>query len=98
MSFKYLKVPEGVALPSIPSDSPGLRYEKPELGSNYWVADDFFKHEEAMAIRSSCLEKEVWKYGKPYTKELWPGMRTPNALNHKQLKKINFGLPILIKW
>ncbi len=50
-----------------------------------------------MAIRSSCLKKEVWKYGKPYTKELWPGMRTPNALNHKQLKKIEKYVKSVIK-
>ncbi|MBH0043421.1 DUF6445 family protein [Pseudoalteromonas sp. SWXJZ10B] len=97
MSFKHQKVPKSVVLPSVPSNAPGLRYEKPELGSNYWVVDEFFKHEEAMAIRSSCLKKEVWKYGKPYTKELWPGMRTPNALNSKQLKKIEKYVKSVIK-
>lgn len=88
MSFKHSKIPEDIALPSVPLNAPSLRYEKPKLGNNYWVIDNFFDHQEAMEIRASCLNRKTWKYGKPYTKELWPGMRTPNALTDSQLKKV----------
>ncbi|ATG79081.1 DUF6445 family protein [Pseudoalteromonas sp. 20-92] len=97
MSFKHLKVPLDVVLPSVPSDAPGLRYEKPSIGNNYWVVDDFFDSEEAMSIRSSCLNSEVWKFGKPYTKELWPGMRTPDALSDLQLNKVEEYVKSVIK-
>lgn len=92
-----MKVSEANKAINIPLNAPKLRYEKPELGTNYWIADNFFDIEEAMSIRSSCLKKSVWKYGKPYTKELWPGMRSANALNDAQLKKVEQYVKSVIK-
>jgi len=88
MAFKHTKVPEGINLPVVPTGVPSLRYEKPERNKHYWIADNFFEHDEAMAIRQHCLSKTEWKYGKPYTKELWPGMRSHDALNPQQLAMV----------
>lgn len=97
MSFKHSKVPEGVNLPAVPVGVPSLRYEKPELNKHYWIADEFFNNKEAMDIRQTCLSKTEWKYGKPYTKELWPGMRSHDALNAAQLKKVEDYVKSIIK-
>jgi hypothetical protein len=81
-------VPPGLESLSIPPNSPAINYEKPELGVNYWVEDDFFKQDEAIVIANRCFNKSKWKLGKPYTSELWPGMRSHNALNKKELLKV----------
>lgn len=69
----------------IPFNSPTLSYEKPELNVNYWVVDDFFQHKKAIDIANRCFNKQKWKLGKPYTAELWPGMRSKNALKKQEL-------------
>ncbi len=84
----YDKYNENMTLPEIPYNSPTLPYEKPELGVNYWIQDDFFSHDKAIALANKCYNKKKWKLGSPYTKELWPGMRSKNALNKHDLKLI----------
>lgn len=71
-----------------PKDDRTLPYEKPELGVNYWVEDDFFAKKDALAIANRCFAKKKWKLGKPYTNELWPGMRSAGALRPKELAKV----------
>ena len=75
-------------LPSVPKGVPSLPYEQLEEGKNYWIADDFFNHDIAIEIRERCLKKDQWKLGKPYTKELWPGRRSENALNKQELLQV----------
>lgn len=75
-------------LPDIPFGSPKLPYEKPELGVNYWVIDNFFPQVQAIDIANRCLNKKKWIMGAPYTKELWPGMRTKKALKSNELEAI----------
>jgi hypothetical protein len=70
---------------TIPFNSPTLPYEKPELGVNHWIADNFFDHKLAVTIANRCFNKEKWKLGAPYTKELWPGMRSSKALKKQEL-------------
>ena len=75
-------------LPNIPLNSPTLPYEKPEENVNYWVADNFFTEKQATDIANRCFNKAKWKLGKPYTSELWPGMRSKNALKKKELELV----------
>ncbi|WP_199609060.1 DUF6445 family protein [Flocculibacter collagenilyticus] len=75
-------------LPSVPYNAPTLTYEKPELGINYWICDDFFPQKTAIEIANRCFNKSKWKLGKPYTNELWPGMRSKNALKKKELAQV----------
>jgi hypothetical protein len=82
------KFNDKVTLPEVPFDSPTLTYEKPELGVNYWVVDDFFDHSKAVEISNRCFNKSKWILGKPYTQELWPGMRTKKALKNIELSKV----------
>lgn len=70
---------------NVPFNVPTLPYEKPEQDVNYWVVDDFFPHKMAVDIANRCFNKKKWKLGKPYTAELWPGMRSKNALKQKEL-------------
>lgn len=79
---------ENMELPEVPYNVPTLQYEKPELGKNYWVVDDFFPQKKALEIANRCFNKAKWKLGSPYTKELWPGMRSKNALNKHDLAKV----------
>lgn len=65
-----------------------LPYEKPVLGENYWVIDDFFAKKTAIDIANRCYLKKKWKLGKPYTNELWPGMRAKGALKKQALSKV----------
>ena len=81
-------VPKHLESLSIPPNVPSLTYEKPEIGVNYWIEDDFFTQEEAIVLANRCFNKSKWKLGKPYTSELWPGMRSHNALNKKELLKV----------
>lgn len=71
-----------------PTNDRTLPYEKPELGVNYWVEDDFFAKKDALAIANRCFGMKKWKLGKPYTNELWPGMRSAGALRPKELAKV----------
>lgn len=73
---------------SVPDGERTLPYEKPELGKNFWVHDDFFTKKEALDIANRCYKKKKWKLGKPYTNELWPGMRAEGALRLKELSKV----------
>ena len=73
---------------TIPDNAPTLPYEKPVMGKNYWIEDDFFTKKDALSIANRCYNKKKWKLGKPYTNELWPGMRSDNALRPKELAKI----------
>ncbi len=77
-----------LALPEVPLNSPALPYEKPEENVNYWVADNFFTDKQATDIANRCYTKTKWKLGKPYSKELWPGMRSKNALKKKELEQV----------
>lgn len=82
------KFNDQMVLPDIPFGSPTLAYEKPELGVNYWVVDNFFPHAKAIEIANRCFNKKKWILGKPYTKELWPGMRTKKALKKNELEEV----------
>jgi len=84
----HAKIPSDIVLPEIPHNSPSLPYEKPELGQNYWIKDNFFPDEIAKDIANRCFNKKKWKLGKPYTNELWPGMRSKNALSTKELIQV----------
>lgn len=84
----YEKYDESIVQPSIPYNSPTLPYEKPELGVNYWLQDDFFPHKKALELANRCYNKKKWKLGSPYTAELWPGMRSKNALGKSDLQLI----------
>ena len=65
-----------------------LPYEKLSEGQNYWIADEFFYHKDALKLANRCFGLKKWKYGKPYTNELWPGARSANALRPKELLKV----------
>jgi hypothetical protein len=84
----HARIPADAVLPEIPQNSPGLPYEEPKLGENFWIKDDFFPSDTAKDIANRCYNKKKWKLGKPYTDELWPGMRSKNALNAKELLKV----------
>ncbi len=77
-----------VASLEIPFGEPSLEYEKPELGVNYWVVDDFFPEKKAREIANRCYNKKKWTLGKPYTDELWPGMRSKKALKNQELAMV----------
>lgn len=82
------KYPHDLILPEVPFNSPTLPYEKPEENVNYWIADNFFTDKQATDIANRCYTKAKWKLGKPYTNELWPGMRSKNALKKKELELV----------
>ncbi|MCW8831737.1 MAG: DUF6445 family protein [Colwellia sp.] len=82
------KYTDQMILPDVPFGSPTLPYEKPELGVNYWVEDNFFSQAEAVKIANRCFNKSKWILGSPYTNELWPGMRTRKALKKSELEKV----------
>ena len=84
----YDKYDENMAAAEIPYNSPTLPYEKPELGVNYWIQDDFFPTKKAIDLANKCYNKKKWKLGSPYTKELWPGMRSKNALSKSDLQLV----------
>lgn len=81
----YEKYDESMDLPEIPYNSTTLPYEKPRLGINYWIQDDFFPQKKAIELANRCYNKKKWKLGAPYTQELWPGMRSKNALSKNDL-------------
>jgi hypothetical protein len=66
-----------------PPKAPTLPYRKPQLGRDYWVADDFLPHAEEISAR--CLAKTDWELGYPRKQEYWPGMRAANALRPDEL-------------
>jgi hypothetical protein len=84
----YEKYNEKMILPEIPFGSTTLNYEKPELGINYWIVDDFFPSAKAVEIANRCFNKKKWIMGKPYTNELWPGMRSKKALKNNELEEV----------
>ncbi len=84
----YAKLPTDTVLPEVPYGQPVLPYEKPELGVNLWVKDDFFADAKAKKIANRCFNPKKWKLGKPYSNELWPGMRSPKALKVAELKQV----------
>ncbi|BBN82358.1 hypothetical protein PA25_23430 [Pseudoalteromonas sp. A25] len=86
--FVHTKLTGKEELPAIPNGFAQIPYEKPQEGKNFWVADNFFSDEQAMAIRKRCLNKQDWKLGKPYTEELWPGRRSPDALTSEELEQV----------
>lgn len=73
---------------SIPKDAPTLPYKEPTQDIDYWIVDDFFSKKDALSIANRCFNQKKWKLGKPYTNELWPGMRSSNALRPKELAKV----------
>jgi hypothetical protein len=93
----YEKYDENWELPAVPFNSPTLPYEKPELGINYWIQDDFFPHKKAIDIANKCFNKKKWKLGSPYTKELWPGMRSKNALSKGDLELVENWAKLQVK-
>ncbi len=80
-----------------PQNAQQLPYEKPEKDVNYWIHDDFFTDKEANIIANRCFNLKKWKLGKPYTNELWPGMRAKNALKKSELDKIESWVKSIIK-
>ena len=54
----HAKIPSDIVLPEIPHNSPSLPYEKPELGQNYWLKDNFFPDEIAKDIANRCFNKK----------------------------------------
>jgi len=88
--MRHEKYSEQLENISIPYNVPSLFYEAPSLNVNYWIVDDFFNHKDAISIANRCLNKDKkrWKFGSPYTKELWPGMRANKALKKTELVKV----------
>lgn len=84
----HKQCPEELLALAVPQNDRTLPYEKPEQDVNYWVEDDFFAKKDALAIANRCFNKKKWKLGKPYTNELWPGMRSAGALRPKELAKV----------
>ncbi|WP_448546924.1 hypothetical protein [Thalassotalea fusca] len=82
---------ENVTSEDVPFGVPTLRYEKPTLGQNYWICDNFFPEKIAIDIANRCFNKKKWKLGKHYPYELWLGMRSKNALKQKGWIKLNNG-------
>lgn len=80
----------------VPSTEKTLNYEAPTLDKNYWVVDDFFDKKSALAISNRCFTKKKWKLGKPYTNELWPGMRSEKALRPKELAQVEEAVKKLV--
>lgn len=60
-----------------------LPYRKPTEGRDYWVVDDALADPDR--VRQRCLEKTQWEYGYPTTGEVWPGMRSSEALTPAEL-------------
>jgi hypothetical protein len=87
-TIMYAKVPTDAVLPAVPYDQPTLPYEKPQQGVNYWVEDDFFPEAQAKEIAKRCFNKKKWILGKPYTTQLWPGMRAKKALKTTELQQL----------
>ncbi|WP_223292886.1 MULTISPECIES: DUF6445 family protein [Shewanella] len=48
----------------------------------------FFSDTEATTIANRCFNIKKWKLGKPYTNELWPGMRGKKALKTSELTRV----------
>jgi hypothetical protein len=69
--------------PPPPPKPPSLTYRKPQLGRDYWVADDFLPNAEAISKR--MYESTEWELGAPHRPMPWPGMRSPNALAPEEL-------------
>ncbi|WP_282167466.1 DUF6445 family protein [Shewanella japonica] len=84
-------------LPDAPFDAPKLNYEKPEENKNFWIIDNFFSEKQATEIANRCFMKSKWKLGKPYTSELWPGMRSKNALKKKELLQVENWIKEILK-
>ncbi|WP_108945201.1 DUF6445 family protein [Shewanella halifaxensis] len=82
------KYSSNLTLPAVPFNAATLPYEKPEENVNYWIEDDFFSDKQATEIANRCFSKTKWKLGKPYTNELWPGMRSKSALKKKELELV----------
>ncbi|ABZ78586.1 conserved hypothetical protein [Shewanella halifaxensis HAW-EB4] len=82
------KYSSNLTLPEVPFNSPTLPYEKPEENVNYWIVDNLFTEKQATDIANRCYTKTKWKLGKPYSDELWPGMRSKNALKKKELELV----------
>jgi hypothetical protein len=69
--------------PPPPPKPSTLTYRKPQLGRDYWVADDFLPNAEAISKR--MYESTEWELGAPHRPMPWPGMRSPNALSPEEL-------------
>ena len=63
-----------------------LPYRKPKRGRDYWVVDNVLPNPEEVAER--CLSKQDWMMGAPWKPEVWPGIRSPNALSPEELAKV----------
>lgn len=88
--MRHAKYSDDLADKTVPYNAATLPYEQPELNVNYWIVDNLFSHQEAVTIANRCFnkDKKKWKLGSPYTKELWPGMRSAKALKKDELLKV----------
>lgn len=87
MSYAMLQLPPTLdSLPPIPAGAPKLAYERPELGVNLWVQDDFLPNAPEVAQR--CLTHQGWELGFPHTRETWPGRRFRDALTADELAHV----------
>lgn len=63
-----------------------LTYRQPKLGRDYWVQDDILPN--AGEVSRRCYAFESWELGAPYTPQIWPGRRAPQALLPDELELV----------
>ena len=64
-----------------------LTYRRPTLGRDYWVEDNILSNADEISRR--CYARADWELGAPYTNQIWPGRRTPQALALDELAQID---------
>ena len=63
-----------------------LPYVKPKLGKDYWIKENTLPN--AYEIWERCLSNSSWVLGFPWRNEMWPGMRSPEALLPEEIEVI----------
>lgn len=63
-----------------------LPYRKPQLGRDYWIADDILPN--ALEVSARCYGKQDWTLGQPWRNETWPGKRAADALLPDELARV----------
>ena len=66
---------------------PTLTYRRPTLGRDYWVQDDILPTADEVSQR--CYARDDWELGAPYTPQIWPGRRAPQALTPGELEQVD---------
>ncbi len=68
--------------------APTLPYRKLEEGRDYWILENALPNAKEVSERLYARPEEAWTWGLPKRAEMWPGMRSPNALTPEELEPI----------